>query len=414
MLTFTGCGLNFAFGVYQELYETLDGPFAGASPAEIDLIGTLSVSLMTMGAPFASSWTKQYGPRSVTLCGGVLFLAANVAASFGRELWHFVLAQGLLLGCATCLTYIPSVTVAPGWFDGRRGLAMGIILSGTGLGGVAWAPLLRFLNASIGFRTTLRVTGVIAFVLITASALVLKWEPATDTQRLQQAQSSRSRAMVHFPRANWAIVRSRAFAAHASAAVLQAAAYYTPVYFFSSYAKTLGYSDAAGANFIALSNAMNFSGKIVIGYLADRYGRINALVLCTLISALVTFGLWLPSSTLLEENARRGLFVAFACLYGLSASAYVALFPTALAEQFGIQNFASINGLLYMIRGIGTLVGTPIAGSLIHSQPVALMDAVVSFEKTILMVGVLLLGATIAVTWARVEDSVRTGWKWRA
>jgi MFS family permease len=117
MLTFTGCGLNFAFGVYQELYEALDGPFANASLALIDLIGTLSVSLMTMGAPFASSWTKQHGPRSVTLCGGALFFAANVAASFGRQPWHFVLAQGLLLGGATCLTYIPSVTVAPGWFE---------------------------------------------------------------------------------------------------------------------------------------------------------------------------------------------------------------------------------------------------------------------------------------------------------
>lgn len=59
-------------------------------------------------------------------------------------------------------------------------------------------------------------------------------------------------------------------------------------------------------------------------------------------------------------------------------------------------------------------MGTPIAGSLIHSQLGPLMDTVVNFEKTILMVGVLLVGATVAVTWARVEDSVRTGWKWRA
>ena len=58
VLTLTACGLNFAFGVYQELYETLGGPFANASPAQIDLIGTLGVSLMTMGAPFASAWTK--------------------------------------------------------------------------------------------------------------------------------------------------------------------------------------------------------------------------------------------------------------------------------------------------------------------------------------------------------------------
>ena len=113
MLTLTGCGLNFAFRVYQELYETVGGPSEGVSPAEIDLIGTLAVSLMTIGAPFASSWTKQYGPRSVTLFGGILFAVANIAASFSQKLWHFVLTQGLLLGSATCLTYIPSVTVAP-------------------------------------------------------------------------------------------------------------------------------------------------------------------------------------------------------------------------------------------------------------------------------------------------------------
>ena len=46
-----GSGLGSAFGVYQELYETIDGPFQGASPAAIDLIGTLSASLMTIGAP---------------------------------------------------------------------------------------------------------------------------------------------------------------------------------------------------------------------------------------------------------------------------------------------------------------------------------------------------------------------------
>ena len=49
--------------------------------------------------------------------------------------------------------------------------------------------------------------------------------------------------------------------------------------------------------------------------------------------------------------------MAFACLYGFSASSYVSLFPAALAEQSRIQNFASISGLLYMIRGIDILEG---------------------------------------------------------
>ncbi|KAF8850704.1 MFS general substrate transporter [Acephala macrosclerotiorum] len=411
MLTFTGCGLNFAFGVYQELYETLDGPFKGASAAEIDLIGTLAVSLMTMGAPFASGWTKQYSPRTVTMVGGALFLIANVAASFGTQLWHFVLTQGLLLGCATCLTYIPAVTIAPGWFNARRGLAMGIILSGTGFGGVAWAPLLRYMNEQVGFRNTLRITGILAAVVNSISALALKWEPSAITRNRQEAQGGSG---MRLPRANWNIIQTQTFTAHAMGATLQATAYITPTYFFSTYARTLGYNSAAGANFIALGNACNFIGKIFLGFLAGRYGRLNALVLCTLLSSLVTLGLWLPSSSSFNKSTRRGLFLSFTCLYGFTASAYVSLFPAALSDQFGIQNFASINGLLYMIRGIGTLVGTPVAGALIHSRKMDILGTVVSFEKAIVLVGVLLMSATVFVIWARVENALQNGWKWRS
>jgi MFS family permease len=468
-LTTTGCGLNFAFGVYQELYETLDGPFKNASAGQIDLIGTLAVSLMTLGAPFASAWTKSYSPRTVTLAGGTLMAVANIAASFGQKLWHFILTQGLLLGCGTCLAYIPSVTVAPGWFDTRRGFAMGIILSGTGLGGVVWAPFLRYLNSAIGFRNTLRITGVMAFVMITASSLVLKWDPAAEARRTQESRTYRSRW--NLPRANWNIVRTRAFVAHGTAAGLQAAAYITPVYFFSSFARTLGYSGTAGANFIALSNACNFAGKIVVGYLADKYGRLNALVLCTFVSALATFGFWLPSSLLLSIEARRGMFIAYTCIWGITASSYVALFPTALAEQFGIQNFASINGLLYMIRGLGTLIGTPVSliskqyivfhatfrisvlklcirdkrrlrvtsdffsskfdlalllgrkrfdsrvlqvGGALITTHVTNEGIMMSYEKMVLLVGALVMTATISVSWARFEDAMQNGWKWQA
>lgn len=95
-LTFTGCGLNFAFGVYQELYETLHGPFKDASAAQIDLIGTLAVSVMTLSAPFASAWTRTYSPQTVTLAGGFLMAVSNIAASFGQKLWHLHPHPGLV------------------------------------------------------------------------------------------------------------------------------------------------------------------------------------------------------------------------------------------------------------------------------------------------------------------------------
>jgi len=407
-LTFTGCGLNFAFGVYQELYETLGGPFEGVSPAQIDLIGTLAVSLMTIGAPFASAWAKSYGPCKVTLLGGILFAAGNILASFGTQLWHFILTQGVLLGCGTCLTYIPSVTVAPAWFDKRRGLALGIALSGTGVGGLVWAPSLRALNSTFGFRDSLRITGAISFILICGSGLILKWDP--ESQRQNEINAQRN---FRIPLVNWNIARSRMFVVKAAAATLQAAAYYTPIYFFSSYARALGFSAIAGANFIAMSNGLSAAGKVVLGHTADRYGRLNVLLICTLISSLSILCLWLPSSLLGTGQNVSAIFIVFTVIYGVTAGVYVSLFPTVLAEIFGVQHFASINGFLYMLRGIGTLVGTPLAGALIRHGSSSLTKLPSSFTSCITMVGVLLMASSVAVVWVRLEAGKRGDWRWK-
>jgi MFS family permease len=412
VLTFTGCGFNFAFGVYQEHYEKLQGPFKDASPGQIDIIGTLAASLMTIGAPFASSSTRTYGPRHVTTFGGVLFAISSISASLGTRLWHFQLTQGLLQGCAACLAYIPAVTVSPAFFNERRGLAMGIILSGTGLGGVAWAPILRYLITAIGFRNTLRVMGVLALTLITISASVLKEaeDSKMDVPLKQPGESTRCVSVL--PKVNWKIARSKAFFAHATGGFLHSAAYFTPIYFMSSYATTLGYSNISGAHIIALSNFCNFGGKIVIGCLADRFGRLNALVLSTLISAAVTFGLWSVSYIQSNPETSRALLLAYACIYGLTAGSYVSLFPVALAEHFGIQNFASINGLIYMIRGFGTLIGTAIGGALVKKTQGG-GPASVSFDRTFLFVGILLSGATFSIAWARSMKK-HTELEWRA
>ncbi|KAJ6141800.1 hypothetical protein N7497_010899 [Penicillium chrysogenum] len=383
-LVFTGCGINFAFGVFQELYDSMskerNTPFTGATPAQIDLIGTLSIALMTIGAPFATA--------------------------FSQHLWQFILTQGILLGMATCLTYMPSVTVAPTWFTLHRGLAMGIILAGTGIGGVAWPLAFRYLIESVGFRNTLRVTAGISFALICGSGTFIRW-PASQITRIQaeNAASSRSSTFFRLPLVDWRVVRTRKFVAHALGAALQSAAYYTPVFFFASFARTLGYSQATSANFIAISNAANALGKVVIGHAADRMGRLNTLVLTTLISAVSVLALWLPSCLSATQSTGSTLFIAFTILYGIFASAYVALFPTSLVELFGVQNFVSVNGLLYMVRGFATLVGTPVAGALIrgsHEKTVGPRN----YENTSIMVGVLLVVATLAVVWARLEATL--------
>jgi len=112
----------------------------------------------------------------------------------------------------------------------------------------------------------------------------------------------------------------------------------------------------------------------------------------------------------LAGMAARALFAAFAVLYGVFAGAYVSLFPAVLVELFGVQNFASVNGFSYMVRGFGTLLGTPVAGALIHSGGASVAvgrgrrgRAAEEYAKSSVMVGALLAAATVSVLWVRLE-----------
>lgn len=384
-----------------------NNPFTNASPASIDLIGTLATALMTLMTPFSTALSKRFSSRLIVFFGSLMFLLANIFASFSHQLWQFELSQGILLGFGTCFVYMPTITVAPPWYKARRGLALGIITSGTGIGGLVWAPALRALNAKIGFRNSLRISGLVSGTLVMFASTVIEWDSQTKLRLETERRANPRQKWWKIPLVDWRIARTRGFAAHLFGGTMQAAAYYTPVFFFSSYARTLGYTSSTGANFIAINNACNAIGKISIGMIADRFGRVNTLVASTTLSALSVLAFWLPSTFATSRTVGSGLFITYTLMYGIFASSYIALFPASLVELFGPTNFTAINGFLYMARGAATLIGTLAAGALIRTSAMSdLMGMVmpIAYWKMTLLVSVLLSCASAGTMWAKLEE----------
>lgn len=423
MINFIVGGLLFGYGVYQALYETMiqeeGSPFVGATYAEIDLIGSVSVSVMMMGAPFVVAWVKHSGPKLAICAGGILFGLAHVLASFGTALWHFELSQGLLLGIGCSLSFLPSMTVAPTWFDKHRGLAVGFVSAGTGIGGLVWAPAITAAVKTIGFRNTLRMTGALSAFLIVMSGLSLSWEPSMAAHlREEKAKDAHRKGFWRIPLPTWETAKQRKFVAQVLGTFFQSAAYYTPVFFTVSYAKTLGFSDSDGANLTAVANACNAIGKIGVGFVADRIGRLNSFFLTTLLSAVMTLGLWVSSivSGEHDEHTARGLFIAFTVLYGLFASAYVGLFTPSLAELFGMRELPRVAGVMFMAQGIGSMIGTPVAGVLIRGNEATKTSE--DYLGMAVLVGGLMFAAAASVAWVRLEvtwdrASGQKRWKWK-
>ncbi|BCR86815.1 uncharacterized protein ACHE_30802A [Aspergillus chevalieri] len=158
---------------------------------------------------------------------------------------------------------------------------MGIISAGTGVGGPVWSPILTACIQNIGYRNTRRPTGCICTILICVSGVVLSWEPKIAA-RLHEDNAKRSwvSGLVKVPLPPWEIFMTRKFFAQCLSAVFQSAAYYMPI-FYIAYTKALGYSDTEGSNFTSLSNACNAIGKISVGFIADRIGRLDSFFLTT-------------------------------------------------------------------------------------------------------------------------------------
>ena len=79
-----------------------------------------------------------------------------------------------------------------------------------------------------------------------------------------------------------------------------------------------------------------------------------------------------------------------------------ALLPTILVEVFDTENYASVNGFLYLIRGCGAFMGTPVGGLLLPRQSYGLL-APTEYTKIIIFDGALLMGCAMSCSLVRVH-----------
>ena len=120
-------------------------------------------------------------------------------------------------------------------------------------------------------------------------------------------------------------------------------------------------------------------------------------------------------------NSARGRFLAFIVVYGMSSGGYSALLPTVIAEIYGREHYSSANAAIYFIRGLGAVVGAPVAGALLGRQPgtgkQSQSPGVLkkNFDRIAGYDGALLLGAAVCIILVRRLDArAKRKWKWIA
>lgn len=206
---------------------------------------------------------------------------------------------------------------------------------------------------------------------------------------------------------NSQIAKRATFVLQAVAAMSQAAGNFVPLTFLPEFSASLGYTAAFGAALLAINNGLNAFSRVFMGFVGDFAGRQNTLIFTSIASALTVLAFWLVSAT----SSSTGPWIAFVVMYGLLGGGYASLFPTTVIEVFGRQAYASVNGFIYFVRGLGALWGSPVGGALLGSSE----NDPSSFVRLIYYDFALLMICGCSVLSVRILDARQKGeWKLKA
>lgn len=125
---------------------------------------------------------------------------------------------------------------------------------------------------------------------------------------------------------------------------------FVPFNFIISYAEYNGMSTRLANYMLAVLNAVSIFGRTLPGYLADRFGRFNVMIVTSFFSAILVLALWLPS----RGNAPIILFAAF---YGFASGAFVSLAPALIVQISDIRQIGVRTGTMFAIVSVSGLVG---------------------------------------------------------
>lgn len=227
------------------------------------------------------------------------------------------------------------------------GLALGIGVSGSGLGGLILSPLTRYLINSYGWHMAIRVIGAVGGGFSFLISFLLKPNP----NRLVDSPSK------HFMDVIRTMFVDRRFNCLYVFGFFVTFGYQIPFYYLPSYAvEKCNLTSTEGALILGFLSAGSAVGRIVLGIFSDNYGHLNSLLISVLITSLSTLVMW-PFSTTFWS------LLSYAVVYGIFSGGFVSGVPLVIMSFFGSSpDISAIMGLMYSSYFCGVLFGTPLSG----------------------------------------------------
>jgi predicted MFS family arabinose efflux permease len=227
--------------------------------------------------------------------GAVGTVFSIMMTSLCMVFYQFLLAQGILLGISMALVTWPMLALVGKCINAEnRGAALGIVLAGSSLGGVIWPIAIdKLLKASgVGFPWTMRIVGFIMIPCFGFACLVAK-EPPTVANKIgeKKAEDGPDGAspvkQIDRKVEAVALFKKPALQLLSLAMFVTYFGMFSPFFYTTSYAVSKGFSSSFAFYTVSIVNGASFFGRVVPGFVADKYGKFNCVIVSTLLAGLI-------------------------------------------------------------------------------------------------------------------------------
>jgi MFS family permease len=302
--------------------------------------------VMALASPLAGFLVVRVGARAVLVASTVLLGAAFLLLSRIDALWQLYACFMLIAIAGTGLSDVTVGQAVAQWFVRHRGLALGIVYTGSNLGG---ALLVRYGGAIAeagSWRTTVAVMGVGAFVLMLPLAAFAVRPPArSEVERIAASDAEKVTLGSEDDLDLRAALRTRSFW------ILSAALFVFFFYFVAILDHLVfhliesGYEKSEAQAFLSNALILGMISKVGFGWVADR--------LPTRTATLLQFGLFAASSFLLLLPVSTAALWLFVATFGISGAARDVVYPMMIARSFGLRAMAEIYGTMMLVLPAG-------------------------------------------------------------
>jgi sugar phosphate permease len=283
---------------------------------------------------FLAGWfIDKLGPRRLMLAGVLMGGASLIGLSQVNALWLFYLCYFFNALGYVCGGPLPNQVLLSRWFDKGRGKAMGFAYLGIGIGGAIAFKLANAMEKGFGWHTALMTMGILMIVIAFPMVWFVKDAPEGYVEKKVEPSVAISGVLKRWPFYLLAIGSLCSIGAVAGTN--------QHLKFFLIGQK---YSQDAAANIGFLVLASSIAGRLLMGWLADRFQKKYVMLLIYLLVA--------SSVPLLFYVSTPGMIYVFAVIFGIGLGGDYMIIPLMAAELFGVRVLGRVMGIILVVDGI--------------------------------------------------------------